>query len=117
MVPHPEPDHLGDGGLVLPQGPQVSLLLEGGDVVIDVQDVDPDPPRGLLAAAVAGDDGQRVALRGLKVQPGSQDDHTRVLVQGEAEGTAKERGKSLGDHTLEMERWQHDSSQLLSAGC
>lgn len=93
-VPHPEPDHLGDRGLVLPQGTQVSLFLEGGDIVIDIEDVDPGAPRGLLAATVAGNDGQRVALRGLKVQPGRQDDHTRVLVQGEAEGAAKEGGKA-----------------------
>lgn len=93
LVPHPEPDHLGDGGLVLPQGPQVCLLLEGGDVVVDVEDVDPDAPRRLLPAPVPGDDGQGVALRGLKVQPSRQEDYTRVFVQRETEGTGKEGEK------------------------
>lgn len=99
LVPHPEPDHLGDGGLVLAQRPQVRLFLEGGHVVVDVQDVDPGTPCCLLPAAVPGNDGQGVALRGLEVQPSRQQDHTRVFVQGETGG---ERGASPGDHTLEM---------------
>lgn len=80
-VPHPQPDHLGDGGLVLPQGAQVCLLLEGGDVVVDVEDVDPDTPCCLLPTAVPGNDGQGVALRGLEIQPSRQEDKARVLVQ------------------------------------
>lgn len=68
-VPHPEPDHLGDRRLILPQGPQVGLLLEGGNIVIDVEDIDPDTPCRLLPAAIPGNDSQGVALRGLKVQP------------------------------------------------
>ena len=80
-MPHPEPDHLGDGGLVLPQSPQVCLLLKGGDIVIDIEDIDPDTSRCLLPAAIPGNDGQGVALRGLKVQPSCQEDYARVLVQ------------------------------------
>lgn len=80
-VPHPETDHLGDRGLVLSQCPQVCLLLEGGHVVIDIQDVDPDAPCCLLTATIPCNDSQRVALHGLKVQSGYQQDHTRVLVQ------------------------------------
>lgn len=101
LVPHPEPDHLGDGGLVLPQRPQVRLLLEGGHVVVDVQDVDPGAPCRLLPATVPGDDGQGVALRGLEVQPSRQQDHARVLVQGETGG---KKGASPADHTLEVGR-------------
>lgn len=83
LASYPEPHQLRDGRLILSQGAHVRILLEGGHVVVDVQHIDPDAARGLLAAPVPGDDCQGKALDELVVQSGDQQDKPGVLIQRE----------------------------------
>lgn len=98
LASYPEPHQLGDGRLILPQGPHIGILLEGGHVVVDVQHVDPDPAGGLLTTPVPGDDCQGEALDELIVQSGDQQDESCVLVQREpVSGRTGERKGPWGE--------------------
>lgn len=90
LAPYPEPHQLCDGRLILSQGTHVGILLEGGHIVIDVQNIDPDPACGLLSAPIPGNDCQSEALDELIVQFGDQHDKSRVLVQREPGSGRKE---------------------------
>lgn len=83
---YPDPCHRLNRLLVLPQRADVRLLLKDRRVVVNVQHVDADPPRGFLPAAVSRQHGQREAPHQLVVQTGPQNDPAGLLIQREPKG-------------------------------
>lgn len=68
LISYPETDQLIDWRLIFPDSPQIGVFLEGGDIIIDVQNINPHTPRCLFPTPIPGDDCQCVALCGLIVQ-------------------------------------------------